>query len=452
MRRPYQPAASGNDGARDDEDLLVVIRRAARARSRAARSRAATATSSGPSGRSRSASHASRIARTSRIRAASAGALVATIPAPIATSPRARRVMSRQPPAVRLGTNGRSASSVGPSGRPPRRAPRPGRAAGGSCRRPRASCVAAVIRSGSAPAGRASRLDRVDPGGGRVPARHDDPRPIRRTGRPSRTAYPVDSRPAIGWPPTNGRPCDIGSFHDGGLRARDVGDGRVGAHGSLASGPASSSSQRRQSSGGAARTIRSAPSIASAGVAATRSRTSSARARRGPSPVGDQATSSGRAPSAARRARAMDPPMRPKPRNAMDMVRVSQPGRRPMRPAADQPGGPLRDAARSADPRPGARYRPAGLGRPADSDVGCANADRCPVAPYRAAPRTAGSVVPRRRATPAARRCRSGGRTIDRQARLSMRTVQTVGRPARAARPPRPDTRSPRASRSRYRS
>ena len=41
---------------------------------------------------------------------ARASALVTAIPVPIATSPRARRVMSRQPPAVSAGTNGRSGS------------------------------------------------------------------------------------------------------------------------------------------------------------------------------------------------------------------------------------------------------------------------------------------------------------------------------------------------------
>ena len=74
---------------------------------------------SGPSGRSRSASHASRTPWTSRMRAASAAAFVAAIPAPIATSPRASRVMSRHPPAVRAGTNGRSAASASVGSLPP---------------------------------------------------------------------------------------------------------------------------------------------------------------------------------------------------------------------------------------------------------------------------------------------------------------------------------------------
>ena len=76
----------------------------------------------------------------------------------------------------------------------------------------------------------------------------------------------------------------------------------------------------RQVVAGAARTTMSAPVSAASGAAVAVSTTASATAFRGPSPDGDQAVIAQSAVSGfVRIARAIEPPMRPKPRNARCM-------------------------------------------------------------------------------------------------------------------------------------
>ena len=170
-------------------------------------------------------------------------AFVARMPAPMSRSPRARRVMSRQP----LAASGRA---IGPAPlamprRRSRRAPRramSGRwliaATAGSCSRrhpdrPRADGARRAPRPRSTSAARAVAAGTMTHG--------------RSTNRSAVAApTPVVSRPAIGCPPTNGRPRSSAVADDQRLRARDVGDRRARGERSR-SGPARSRERRRGS-------------------------------------------------------------------------------------------------------------------------------------------------------------------------------------------------------------
>ena len=160
---------------------------------------------SGPPGASRIAIHSSMAARRSRSRAAIAAAFVAAISVPIVTSPRARRVVSRQPVAASAGR--RRASP-----------PRSSRAAGdglherdgGEQRQVADRRDEAVVR-----ARRPSRRARAPQASARARTRRGvatrDAAPPITHGRPrnrppSAAPKPLVSRPAIGWPPTYGTP------------------------------------------------------------------------------------------------------------------------------------------------------------------------------------------------------------------------------------------------------
>src|ERR1035437_5640733 len=80
-------------------------------RRRAEAKRARSASESGPPSRSSSAIHSSSAARTSRRRTAMAAEFVAAMPAPIAESPRASRVMPAQPVAARASAASQSSCS-----------------------------------------------------------------------------------------------------------------------------------------------------------------------------------------------------------------------------------------------------------------------------------------------------------------------------------------------------
>ena len=100
------------------------------------------------------------------------------------------------------------------------------------------------------------------------------------------------------------------------------------------------SSRSRQVSGSAARTTRSAPATASASEVAARSMIPSARATAGPRPVGLQATTESKAAAdrLLRMARAMEPPIRPRPTIARRNDRVGLVD--PAGTAADRRRGP----------------------------------------------------------------------------------------------------------------
>ena len=136
----------------------------------------------------------------------------------------------------------------------------------------------------------------------------------------------------------------------------------------------------RQAVAGAARTTRSASARADSGVVAARSMTPSAAAWRGPSPLGDQAAIvQSPAAGSSRTARAIEPAIRPKPRNASRMsasiAAATVPGQAwPGSPSGSRPvargsradrwlrrtaaTSPSRDADEAGARRAGARSRP----------------------------------------------------------------------------------------------
>ena len=119
-RTPVQPGA-GTMASRGTTRTRSPATPTFRPRPRPCRARTPAAGGSrprpAPPSPSRSASQPSITARTSRSRAAISAALVAAIPAPISTSPRASRVMLAQPPAARAAAAGQSGrgSPIGPA-------------------------------------------------------------------------------------------------------------------------------------------------------------------------------------------------------------------------------------------------------------------------------------------------------------------------------------------------
>ena len=202
------------------------ISRDASSRLGAASRRAAIAGSSGPAGRLELGEPRVQDGADVADPCGQRAALVAAIPAPIATSPRASRVMSRQPPAVRAGSNGRPGRRIRSIRRPLPRGPRPGPAASGSCRRRRRSWVVAVIRTRLGPARPGEPFHGVDRGRRRVAPRHDDPWPADEQVAHRRR---VPGRLAAGHRMTadESEAVRLGALHDRGLRARDIGDRHI---------------------------------------------------------------------------------------------------------------------------------------------------------------------------------------------------------------------------------
>ena len=168
----------------------------------------------GPSGRrprrrraSSAAIQVSSAARTSRSPSAIAGAFVAAIPAPISGEPRARRVMLAQPLATRPDSSAQSGRS-GPSGGPTTASTSAVARTSGTwlIAATARSWVAASRRIGRPPVARASASTRSAPPAGDVaPGTTIHGRSRNRSALDA--PKPVASEPAIGWPPTNGRPA-----------------------------------------------------------------------------------------------------------------------------------------------------------------------------------------------------------------------------------------------------
>ena len=326
-------------------------------------------------GRSSSASQASSTARRSRSRAAIAGAFVTAIAAPIAGSPRATRVESRQPPA------------------PPRRRPAarrsrpigsPGRRSGDGLDERRRDDQRQVADPGDrAVVGRRVHPDDPRPARpGELATRVDVRAPARAPGTTthgrstnrsaSDASYPAVSRPAIGWPPTKRRPAASARATSIALvlatSVTTASAGRRDRH-----GPASSSINVRQAVAGAARTTRSASSQDV--LRRVRGDVHDALGGRPARPVARRRPG-GHRPVGGRRvradARAIEPAIRPKPMNPTCMV------------ASIAAAGWGRSSDRSAN-RPSRRRR-----------VASAGARRCPVRRVaRPPPSTTGSPRPR---------------------------------------------------------
>ena len=160
-------------------------------------------------------------------------------------------------------------------------------------------------------------------------ARGRRPTADRRTGRRGSPRTRSTSSPAIGWPPTKRRPAASARADEGRLRARDVGDDRVRRAGLRATVRPGRRAPRDRRSAGPASTTRSAPASASGAEPAARSMTPSAAAWLGPAPEGDHALIVHDATAwFARTARAIEPPISPKPMKPRCIGRVSQPSPR----------------------------------------------------------------------------------------------------------------------------
>src|SRR5918993_141377 len=157
---------------------------------------------------------------------------------------------------------------------------------------------------------------------------------------PSAAPNPVVSRPAIGCPPTNGIPA----WSAARVTARLVEATSVTVAPASSASPSSRPSRpasATQARGGPASTTSDAPRSASSGRSAATSTTPAATASRGPWPAGVHAASCAPAmDGAARTARATDPPIMPRPRNATRIAGLS--GRRARCEALDWLGGPAR--------------------------------------------------------------------------------------------------------------
>ena len=422
MRRPYQPPWSGRTSRGTTRTCSSTAGRSPGAPSRRA-SRAAMAASSGPpAARARRATRRSR-SRRSRSRAAigrpvgrrdrrahrrvAAGETGHVAPA------RRRQVVRRRPVRPRR-TAGRPATASTSAA-----ATTSGRWLIAATA---ASWAAASITTGRAPQAAASDATAADIGRARRRARHETQgRP--RTGRRS----PHRSRPRPGRPSGGRRRTAADArrrARRAPLRARHVRDRPRPRRATRTHGPARASRRSRQSERAARRGRRAPPRRWPSGpVAATWSRRRPRARRAGPPPVGLHARPGPGRCGSARAARAIDPPISPKPRKRDAHAahgrrrrpdQSTQPGRCRRRSAgrtatasaATRRSVERRSASARADPGSSGGFwrrfvRRRSVSRRSSSRIGAA---------ARAAPLLGEQRLERRR------RCRSGGRTRDRRA------------------------------------